>query len=131
MSFNYVDSLQAIVNALSDYNTLTASPDLSDGLVHRIKSIVSDDVDIASIRGDSFPMIFVKILDKQEAFETMGRTGATGNKKSCLVNYEICGVYRKDNAYDTGTDLVKNVYKLAQNIEGVFEQELTLSGTAL
>lgn len=61
----------------------------------------------------------------------MGSPGPSGNKKMAEVTYDIFGFYHKDGAYTQHTTVLNEIYRLAGNIEGVFQAEFTLSGTSL
>lgn len=131
MPFDYEANLTAISNALSQYNTTTASPDLSAGLTRRVQNIYLSDPETVSKRADIFPAIFVRISTKDESYGSLGATGPTGNKKLANVTYDIFGFYKKDGGYTQNQTLLTEVYRLAENIEGIFQAEFTLSGTSL
>lgn len=131
MGFDYEAKLTAVKNALEDFNTLTSSPDLSSGLTTRVQTILIDDIDSSSLRADDFPIIFVRVANKDEDFSSLGMTGLTGSRKECTVEYEVTGLYKKDGNWDQSIHSMLDLYRLANNIESVFQNEMTLSGTAL
>lgn len=133
MSFSYVTNLGKVINALKEHNTTTASPDLSTGLDIRINNdnILKTDPSIEQPRADRFPAIYVLINNKEEIYESLNAPGPTGAFKKAEVNYDIIGIYGKYGGYSPHSELLDDVYTLAGNIEGVFQAEYNLSGTAL
>ena len=131
MPFDYEANLDAVANALSNYNTTTANPDLSSGLTSRIKNVFKNDPEVASIKNLDLPSVYVRIASKDEDYESLGGTGPTGNRKRGSVTYDIIGLYMKDGAVDPHSTLLTETYRLAENIEGVFQAEYQLSNTAL
>lgn len=135
MPFDYNSNLTAVINALKDYNTTSASPDLSDGLSERINNdniLASDpDIDWTAKRSDRLPAVYVMIATKDESMATMGLTGTSGVKKEARVEYQVFGIIGKSGGYSPHSELLTDVYKLAKNIEGVFQAEIKLSNTAL
>lgn len=139
MSFDYIVNLSAVTQALKDHNTTTASattttsPDLSDGLSERINSdnILETDPELTTPRADRLPAIYVMIANKDESAGGIGATGPGKVKKEALVEYEIFGIYGKYGGHSPHSELLTDVYKLARNIEGVFQAEHKLSNTAL
>jgi len=131
MPFDYEANVAAVVQALTDHNTTTASPDLSSGMTTRVQNIYSADPETVSKRADSFPAIFVRISTKDEEYASLGQTGPTGNKKMATVTYDVFAFYKKDGTYTQNQTLLTEVYRLAENIEGVFQAEMKLSNTAL
>lgn len=132
--FEYVTNLDAVVNLLKNSNTPSAaaylSLSLTSGQIDN-DNIVAQDIDVVSLRADRFPFISVRINNKSEDFATMGRTGASGSLKTCDVSYDVTAFYRKDGAYDSNSNLMGDVYRLARNIEAALREDVTLSGTAL
>lgn len=131
MPFDYEANINAIINTLNDANTTTAVVDLSNGLTTRVKNIYKNDPGTVSIREDSYPCVFVRISNKNEDFASLGITGPSGNKKRATCVFDVIGLYHKDGAITSQSNVLNEVYKLAGNIEGVFQQEITLSQTAL
>ena len=131
MPFDYSGNLSAVYNALRDYNTTTANPDLSASLSTRVANIYKNDPSIIGLRGDIYPAVFVRVNSKTEDFAGLGTTGYAGARKEAEASYDIIGFYRKDGAVSTQGSVLVNLAKLAGNIEGVFQQEINLSGTAL
>lgn len=129
--FSYQDNITAVVNALRDHNTTTASPDLSDGVSSRIKDVHSNHPRVFGIRYDLLPAIFVWTEGANEDYASLGNTGVTGNRKQKDVRYNVLGIYRKEGGVTPHADALEEMYRLAGNIESVFEQEYDLSGTAL
>jgi len=129
--FAYHDNITAVVNALRDYNTTTSTPDISDGISTRVKDVYSNNPRVFGIRFDLLPAIFVWAEGADEEYASLGTTGSTGNRKEKNARYNILGIYRKEGGIGTHADALEEVYKLAGNIESVFAQETTLSGTAL
>jgi len=133
MPYDYSINLIAVTQALKDYNTTTASPDLSDGLSERINNdnILATDPELVKPRADRLPAVYVIIARKSESASSIGMTGTTGVKKQALVEYEIFGIFGKYGGHSPHSELLTDVYKLAKNIEGVFQAEYKLSNTAL
>jgi len=131
MPFDYEANVAAIKNALEDYNTSTASPDLSSGLTRRIQNVYVDDPEIVSIRQLSYPALFVRISSKEESYASAGVPGPSGNKKFATTVYDVIGLYHKDGAHTQHSGVLTEIYRLAENIEGVFQAEHDLSSTAL
>jgi len=131
MPFDYITNLNAIVNVLEEHNTTTASPDLSEGLSTRVKSIMKDDWNVVSTKRLDFPLIYVRIKEKAEQYDALGATGSTGRMKRASVQYDLIGLYAQDGIYSPHADILTELYTLAGNIEGVLQQEFTLSNTCL
>lgn len=131
MPFDYEANVGAVYNALVAYNTTTASVDLSSGLTTRVKNIYKNDPAVVGLRGDIYPAVFVRINRKSEDFAGIGSTGPSGARKQATAEYDVIGFYRKDGAYGTQAQVLVELERLAENIEGVFQAEGTLSGTAL
>ena len=135
MPFDYTTNLDSIINALKNYNSTGSSPDLSASLTERISNdnIVASDpeVDKGALRSDRLPAIYVMISRKDESGATIGRTGTINVRKKAVVEYEIFGIYGKAGGWSPHSELLTDVYKLAKNIEGVFQAEVKLSNTAL
>lgn len=133
MPFDYEANITAVVNALKGYNTSTADVDLSSGLTTRIKqeNISQDDPEIMGIRSDRLPAVYVRLSTADEEASSLGNTGPAKSKKFKTANFEIIGVYRREGIGATHSDLMTECYRLAENIEGVFQAEHNLSGTAL
>lgn len=129
--FDYEGNLGAVANSLTDYNTTTATPDLSDGMTSRVKTIFNNDPNYFGSRIDLLPAVFVWMDNAEEEFGSLGETGPTGNRKYKTVTYNVLGVYVKEGATSEHTAVLQEVYRLAENMEGVFQKEMTLSGTAL
>lgn len=131
MAFEYATNLTAIKNALDQYNTTTASPDLSANLTTRVRNVYLNDPTVVGMRGDIYPAIFVRVNKKKEDFASLGQTGPTRAMKEAVVNYDIIGFYRKDGAWTQNLTAMVELERMARNIEGVFEAEPTLSATAM
>jgi hypothetical protein len=133
MPFDYDTNLNAVVNALKNYNSAGSSPDLSDGLSERINNvnILASDPELNKPRADRLPAIYVMISDKEETPEALGATGVSGTKKRATVRYDIFGIFGKYGGHSPHSELLTDIYKLAKNIEGVFQAEYDLSNTAL
>lgn len=131
MPFNYVENLQAILNALSDYNTTTATPYLSQSLTTRVVTISDDDPAITSMRQDDYPAVFVRIRSASEEAAALGATGPTRASKSKEVVYDIFALYKREGAVGREAAGQRELHQLARNIEGIFQQEYRLSATAL
>jgi len=133
MSFPYITNLNAVVNALKNHNTTTASPNLSSGLSVTIDNdnILATDPNLVAPRSDRLPAIYVMIARKDESSTSIGPTGPTGALKDALVSYEIFGIFGKSGGHSAHSELLTDIYNLAGNIEGVFQAEYDLSNTAL
>lgn len=131
MPFDYENNLTAVYNALSQYNTTTAAVDLSSGLTSRVKSILKSDPTINPPTSLMLPAVYVMISSKEEEFGGIGLTGPSGARKFANVIYHIFAVYMKDGATDPLGTILTETYRLAENVEGVFQAEMKLSNTAL
>ena len=131
MPFDYEANVLAVVNAMTVANTTTSNPDLSSGLTTRVRNIYRNDPGIVNLRGDIYPAIFVRINRKTEEFAGLGATGPTQARKKAVAEYDVIGFYRKDGYHGTQAQVLLELERLAENIEGIFQTELTLSGTAL
>lgn len=131
MPFSYANNVTAVYNALTAYNTTTASPDLSANLTTRVRNVYKNDPAIVGLRGDIYPAVFVRVNRKSEDFAGLSATGPAGARKRATVDYDVIGFYRKDGAYGTQAQVLTELENLAGNIEGVFQQETTLSATAM
>lgn len=136
MSFELETNINAVVQALKDHNTTTASPYLSQSLTSgqmTQASIKIGDPDIETIQGARYPCIFVRVAKLQDAFAGIGRPGSatTNVRKQATVTYDVVGIYHKDGGHASFESLMKETYKFARNICGAFNAEFTLSNTAL
>lgn len=131
MAFSYVAGLTVLKEVLDRHNTTTASPDLSASMTTRVKTVYMNDPSIFGLRGDIYPAVFVRVNRKREDFGGLGETGPTGVRKQCDVDYDVIGFYRKDGAHGTQAQVLLELERMAANIEGVLQAEMTLSGTAL
>jgi len=133
MPFDYNANLTAVLNALKDYNTTTASPDLSSGLNTRVNNdnILGIDPELTSPRADRMPAIYVTISNKEEDAAAIGATGIGKTKKEATVIFDVWGVVGKYGGWEGQSVTLSDVYELAENIEGVFQAEYKLSGTAM
>lgn len=133
MPFEYGTNLTAVYNALVANNTTTSTVDLSSGLTTRIPvdSIFKADPETVGIRNYQFPQIFIRINNKAEEYAGLGETGPSGCRKFADISYEVVGLVKKEGAWNTNENQLSEIYTLARNIEGVFQKEMTLSGTAL
>lgn len=131
MPFAYSTNLNAVTQALTDYNTTTATPYLSSGLTRRVVTIRSGDPEVESIRTIDFPMVLVRVNSKNEEPAGLGETGPSRARKFADVSYDIFAMYLREGLHTTERVHRTEVYTLAQNIEGVFQQEMQLSSTAL
>ena len=131
--FDYVGNLDAVINALKDYNTTTAAIDLSGSLTTRIHddNIQKGDPSVAMVRQDRIPAIFVRVSTADEDFSAIGATGPTKSRKEKNVVYDIFCLYHKEGAGETHATVLDSIGKMCQNIEGVFQAEFQLSNTAL
>lgn len=133
MPFDYEANVAAVNNNITAHNTTTATPDLSSGMTTRVRTIRVDDPDIAAIRWQELPAVFVRVQAAEEEPSGLGLTGpgATRVQKFKTAIYEVIGLYPRDGAHTTNRAHMTEVYRFAENAEGVFQQEFTLSGTAL
>lgn len=132
MALDYNANLTAIKTIFTTFNDTTATVDLSGGLTVRIedRNIRVADIDTVSLRAQDFPLLFIRVSSKEEDHETIGNTGLSGGRKSAIVSYDVVGMTRKDGAHNTNDELSADVYQLAENIEAVIRENITLSGTA-
>jgi hypothetical protein len=129
--FDYRTNITAVLNALQDYNTTTASPDLSGSMTARIpdENIVVGDPDVSMLRMDRMPAIFIRLDSGAEEFSEIGPTGPTKAHKFKTVTYSIFAMYARAGGSQQNDET--SVMNMLRNIEAVFQAEYTLSGTAL
>ena len=124
MGFDYNSRLANVMTALTDYNTTTGTViDLSGSMTVRINSdnIMAIDPELTTPRADRLPAIYVTISNKEEEYSAIGATGINNNKKIATVNYNIFGIVGKYGGWEGQSTTLVDVYKLAQNIEAVFQ----------
>lgn len=131
MPFDYEANTAAVRSALLGYNTTTSSPDLSSGLTTRIANVFIDDPEVRSIKWDELPAVFVRVQNADEEAAGLGATGPANVRKFKDVRYELIGMYVRDGAGGSNATHMTEVYRLAENLEGVFQAEYKLSTTAL
>ena len=131
MRFDYEANVAAVRNVLNTHNTTTAAPDLSSGLTTRVRNVFINDPDVSSVRWNDLPAIFIRIQEADEEAASLGPTGPTAHRKTKFANYEVIGMYVRDGANSAHSAMLTEIYRLAENVEGVFQANITLSGTAL
>ena len=133
MPFDYEANIAAVENALNGYNTTTSNPDLSSGLTPRISNVYVSDPEVAAIRWDQLPAIFIRTQAASEEAAGLGATGPLTShvRKFKEVTYELVCMFTRDGAHTSLPAHETQVYRFAENAEGVFQREFTLSGTAL
>lgn len=131
--FDYNGNLEAVVQALKDYNTTTASVDLSANLGVRIRdeNIKIGDPDVEMLRAGKMPAIFVRLENSVEAFAAIGGTGPTGNSKEKTVIYNVYAMHGRAGGSERHVDAMVGMAEMVRNIEAVFQAEYRLSNTAL
>lgn len=130
---DYNAKMDAVVQALLDYNTTTSSPDLSADLANRVRdeNIKIGDPDVEMIRADKMPAIFVRLEKSMENFAAIGATGPTGASKEKIVTFSIFAMYGRAGGSQRHVDAMTSVADLVRNIEAVFQAEYKLSNTAM
>ena len=131
MPFDYEANAGSVRNVLNAHNTTTATPDLSSGLTTRVQSVFINDPDVAAIRWNDLPAVYIRIQEADEEAASLGVTGPANYRKTKNAVYELIGLYARDGMHTALDTHLTEVYRFAENLEGVFQQELTLSGTAL
>lgn len=134
MPFDYAANVAAVRQCLADYNTATANPYLSQSLTTQIVSVLVDDPEVAGVQWTNhLPGVFIRIQTGEEEAASLGDTGPLARhvQKFKTVAYEIIGLYPRDGASAANADHMTEIYQFAENLEGVFQREFTLSGTAL
>jgi hypothetical protein len=135
MSFQYKQMLSTLVDVLKQNNTTTSAVDLSGSLTTRIdnNNIFIRDIEKTPPKKYEFPCIYIRLGDSQSEIQSLGLTGISSNRthKGKTLNYDIIALYQKEGFWSSDEELNNEVLQLASNIEGVFEQNMTLSGTAL
>lgn len=131
MPFDYEANVDAVENALTNRNTTTASPDLSSGLTTRVRTVRVDDPEVTAIQWNELPAVLVRVQSAEEEAAGLGGTGPTGVRKFKTATYEVIGLYPRDGAGGLNRNHMTEIYRLAENVEGVFQAEYQLSGTAL
>lgn len=131
MPFDYEANVLAVRTALRDTNTTTSSPDLSSGMTTRVRTVEIDDPEKIGVRLADLPAVYVRVQSGEEEAAGLGSTGPTGTRKFKEVNYELMALYHRDGALGTHAGHLTELYRFAENMEGVFQSRFTLSGTAL
>jgi len=133
MPFDYETNAVAVRTVLTNANTTTSNPDLSSGLTRRVVTISIRDPEVTSIRWDELPAVYIRIASGEEDFASLGQPGpaATNVVKFKDVNYEIWGMWMRDGSHSQYDDAITEMYRMAENIEGVFQRNYNISGTAL
>lgn len=131
MAFDYEASVNAVSANLLAHNTTTAAPDVSSGLTTRVRTVRVCDPEVAAIKFAELPAVFVRVVDGNEEPASLGGTGPTGVQKFKDVVFEVVAMYHRDGAHTDHPDHLLESYRLAENIEGVFQAEYRLSNTAL
>lgn len=129
--FDYIRVVDAVVSVLEAANTTTSNAYLSSSMSTAVVTISDSDPEIVNLAHLKLPGVFVRIAGKQGDFGSLGETGPTGNKREGDLDIEIIGIVRKTGILNSHKNLLRDAYKLAQNIEAVIEKNFTLSGTAL
>ena len=133
MSFPYNTITTAVINALKNHNTTTASPDLSNGLNVRVNNdnIILGDIRLIQPRADRLPLICVLVDSKTEEYSGIGATGPAGHKKQGTAIIQISVIMGKYGGYEADSTVLTDLYKFAANCETVFQAEYNLSNTCL
>lgn len=134
MPFDYAANVEAVRANLAAHATSTANPILSQSLTaNTIATIRVDDPDIVGVHTRELPAIFIRVQNSEEEPASLGPTGPLGThvRKFKTVSYELVGLYHRDGMHTTHRDHLTELYQFAENVEGVFQREFTLSGTAL
>lgn len=131
--FEYKTNINAVVQALKDYNTCTSNAYLSESLTTAIHNdnIYNRNPEVTVLNGRNLPAIFVRINNSGEEYMGIGPTGSSGAKKEKTVTYDVIGMYPSQGQSNREEDRLEEVYNLARNIEHVFQEEYKLSNTAL
>jgi hypothetical protein len=131
MGFPYNRVTDAITSVLSTANTTTSATYLSTDLSSKVQLIQDDDYDTINIGVLKLPAVFVRTQTKDSEFASLGETGPLGHKRKGTVIFEVVGIMRKEGILSTRRSLARDVNNFARNIESVFENNITLSGTVL
>lgn len=129
--FDYHGEATRIVNILTNANTTTASPYLSQDLSTTVQVIEVNDPEKIALKWRDLPAIYVRITDAQEEFESLGFTGVAGSKKRKTPTFELFGLYAKEGRSQATSSMLEHVYDMARNVEAVFQSEARLSNAAL
>lgn len=131
MAFSISSKLGNVVSALNDANTTTAAFDLSSNLAHRIQHIEADDPAVRPARDDEHPFIWVWVGPMEQDFDELGVNAVVGVTKRMKVTYKILATIHKSGMTAQHKTALDDIYKLADNINTLFQNNLTLSATAL
>lgn len=131
MGFPYNRVVDAITSVLSAANTTTSATYLSTDLSSKVELIEDNDHETINIGVVKLPAVFVRVQARDGEFASLGDTGPTGNKRRATVTFEVVGIMRKEGILNTYRSLVRDTAFFARNIESVFENNITLSGTVL
>ena len=133
MPFDYAARVANVNNALTDHNTTTAAPDLSADMTTRVRNIFTDDPDVTGVKLNELPAVFIRISDSVEDNESIGPRGGTAAGRVNInkeVTYHLIGLYHKDGLRTSHASLMTELYRFAENVEGVLQTEHKLSNTA-
>ena len=85
------------------------------------------------VRWNELPAVYIRVQSGNEDAAGLGDTGplATNVMKFKEVVYEVVAMYPRDGAHTGLQGHETQVYRMAENIEGVFQRRFQLSGTAL
>jgi len=115
-----------IVNLLTENNTTTSSYDISSGLTERVKEIIGDYAKSPQLN-INYPAIYVETKNKKEEHFVMG---GGSNKRNITMQFDIVAVCQYGFGQFDGRLLSdKEMITLAQNIESLFRNKITLSNT--
>lgn len=132
--FDYAANVAAVRQALIDHNTTGATPSLFCSVTAgTISTIRVDDPEVVAVGYGELPAIFIRIQAGDEEPASLGPTGPNpyNVRKFKTVVYEIVGLYHRDGMHSSHASHLEELYKFAQNVEAVFQDEFKLSGTAL
>ena len=121
----------AVVSFLEANNTTTSGNDLSEGLAGRVKIIRQGMRGAHQNTPDplaSYPMVYVELSETAHEFEQLGRQ----SRRKVNFGYALVGITQSKagGAEQTGReDADKESIQLASNIQGIIQQNITLSNT--
>jgi len=110
--------LTLLRNNKSSLNTNLTEATFTDN-----KQIIAGDPYITPLDVNLYPLILVKIVRKTEEFEYLGNYG----RKKPVVIFRIYGIIRRV----PGNEVDNEIMNLASNIEGLFRDNIDISGNVL
>lgn len=116
----YKDAIIALLRA----NMATLNLNLTEGTFTQSAQIVGGNPVTVPVPNSLYPIIMVDYVSKTEDFLNIGNAG----RKRPVIIYRVFGITRKLTSANDAND---EIGLLAGNIEGIFRDNIDISGTVL